>query len=88
MKVFIDGVLVSGVSSSTEEGDTMTTKEQIRAIRAATGLSQVKFSERFGIPRRTIEDWETGRMSCPLYVAEMLAALAKTDYHTPRLDQE
>lgn len=71
-----------------EERDPMTNKEQIRKIRESTGLSQVKFARRFGIPTRTIEDWETGRMSCPAYVAEMLAALAQTDYHTPRLTKE
>jgi putative transcriptional regulator len=63
----------------------MPTKEQMLAIRKSTGLSQAAFAKRFGIPRRTIEDWERGIMACPVYVAEMLAALAQTDYHTPRL---
>ena len=73
---------------SEEEEIIVSTKETIRAIRKSTGLSQVGFGIRFGIPRRTIEDWETGRAACPIYVAEMLEALAMTDYHTPRLAQE
>ena len=50
----------------------MTTAEQIRAIRAATGLTQQAFGERFGIPRRTIQEWEGGRMSPPPYVIRLL----------------
>ena len=47
----------------------------IKEIRAKTGLSQVKFCERFCIPRRTLEDWESGRNKCPDYTRLMLAQL-------------
>ena len=50
----------------------MTTAEQILAIRASTGLTQQAFGERFGIPRRTIQEWEGGRMSPPPYVIRLL----------------
>ena len=43
-------------------------------IRATTGLSQVKFAERFCVPRRTLEGWES-RGSCPDYVRLMMAEL-------------
>ncbi len=36
--------------------------------RAATGLSQVAISKKLGIPRRTIENWETGKAIPPEYV--------------------
>ena len=36
----------------------MTPSEQIKAIRAKTGLSQVKFSAQFGVPKRTLEHWD------------------------------
>lgn len=49
----------------------------IRDIRASTGLSQVAFAQRFCIPRRTVEDWEAGRRSCPDYVRLLLARAAK-----------
>lgn len=68
--------------------DIMTTKETIRAIRKETGLSQAAFGTRFGIPKRTIQDWEAGLRTCPAYVAEMLEYLSRTDYHTPRLEEE
>lgn len=49
----------------------------IRDIRANTGLSQAAFAQRFCIPRRTVEDWEAGRRSCPDYVRLLLAQAAK-----------
>lgn len=48
----------------------------IRDIRAGTGLSQAAFAQRFCIPRRTVEDWEAGRRSCPDYVRLLLAEVA------------
>lgn len=47
----------------------------IKELRATTGLSQVRFSERFLIPRRTLEDWESAKVSnkCPLYTRMLIA---------------
>ena len=45
----------------------------VKAIRAATGLSQAAFAQRFCIPRRTVENWESGTNTCPVYVRFLLA---------------
>lgn len=45
----------------------------VKAIRAATGLSQAAFAQRFCIPRRTVENWEAGTNTCPVYVRLLLA---------------
>lgn len=37
------------------------TAERVRAIRRAVSKSPKDFSERFGIPARTLEGWEQGR---------------------------
>ena len=43
----------------------------VRDIRAKIGLSQIQFAAHFGIPRRTLEDWErTG--SCAPYIRLMM----------------
>ena len=42
-------------------------------IRQHTGLSQTKFATRFCIPRRSIEDWESGARKCPDYLRLLLA---------------
>jgi len=44
----------------------------VKDIRAATGLSQRKFAEKYGIPRRTVENWEAGICRCPSYVLKLL----------------
>ena len=44
----------------------------IKEIRALTGLSQAKFAERYGIPKRTLEDWEAGRRKPAEYFLRLL----------------
>lgn len=48
----------------------MTPKE----MRAATGLTQARFAELTGIPRRTLQDWERGIRTPPPWLEKMLAA--------------
>jgi len=50
----------------------MTPAEQIRAIRAKTGLSQAAFCEKYDIPKRTWENWETGTRTPAPYVIRLL----------------
>lgn len=45
---------------------------EIREIRRKTGLSQAKFSEKYEIPKRSIENWEEGTRSAPQYVLNLL----------------
>ncbi len=57
----------------------------IKQIRAISGLSQVKFGQKYGIPRRTIESWECDKdnpnyRSCPEYVRRLLERVVKEDY--------
>lgn len=51
----------------------------IKELRQSTGLSQSAFSERFEIPRRTIEDWEAGRRNPPTYVTKLIELAIKSD---------
>lgn len=50
----------------------MTSSEQVKAIRASTGLSQKKFADKTGVPARTILSWETGDRKPPAYVIPLL----------------
>lgn len=45
----------------------------VREIRVFSGFSQQAFSDFFCIPRRTLEDWEGSRRSCPDYLRLLLA---------------
>lgn len=44
----------------------------IKDLRTKTGLSRRAFYEEFGIPERTLQDWETGKRTPPAYVFDML----------------
>ena len=52
----------------------------IKEIRSLTGLSQQKFGDKYGIPRRTIQNWEGGINDPPSYTLQMLEAQVKKDY--------
>ena len=52
----------------------------VKGIRERTGLSQARFEERYHIPKRTIEDWETERRTPPVYVVELLDRVTKEDF--------
>ena len=50
-------------------------KDEIKKLRAKTGLSIQKFADKYGIPFRTFQDWELGNRVPPDYVVEMLAKI-------------
>lgn len=44
----------------------------LKEARMRAGLTQAEMSERFEIPKRTIENWETGQRKCPVYVEKLI----------------
>lgn len=52
----------------------------VREIRERTGLSQRRFSARYEIPTRTIENWESGKSKAPDYVIKLLARVVWEDF--------
>jgi DNA-binding transcriptional regulator YiaG len=46
----------------------MTFKE----LRALSGMSQRAFAKYFGIPHRTVEDWERGLYNCSPYLLDLM----------------
>lgn len=47
-------------------------KERLKELRKELGLSQAKFAEKFGIPIRTIQDWEYGKREIRSYIVNMM----------------
>lgn len=41
-------------------------------LRQASGLTQAQFSERFEIPKRTIEEWDRGTRTPPEYLLKLI----------------
>lgn len=62
----------------------MTPAEQIKSIRASTGLSQAKFAAAFGIYPRTLQKWEGGERNPPPYLINLLRIAVK--YTMPHTD--
>ena len=50
----------------------METSEKMKWLRERTGLNRKEFSLHFGIPLRTVEDWEAGRRTPPEYLPRLL----------------
>ncbi|MBO5789552.1 MAG: helix-turn-helix domain-containing protein [Clostridia bacterium] len=46
----------------------MTFKE----LRQQSGMTQQQFAEYFGIPKRTVEDWERGVRKCNDYLLDLM----------------
>lgn len=51
----------------------MTVEEKIKKIRGNTGMNRKIFCEKYGIPVRTMEEWEAGRRTPPEYIPRLLA---------------
>lgn len=55
----------------------MTIAEEIRGLRAALAENTADFGARFRRSRRTVEDWEQGRVRPDAFVLDAIRALAK-----------
>lgn len=45
---------------------------EIKALRESTGLTQRAFAELLGIPKRSIENWESGVSKPPEYLIRLI----------------
>lgn len=52
---------------------------KIKELRNLAGMTQKGFAEYFGIPQRTVEDWERGVRVPPVYVLELIEYKLKSE---------
>lgn len=57
----------------------MTNAERVKEMRKETGLSAQKFGDKYGIPLRTIQEWERGGRTAPDYVIDLLERAVEED---------
>ena len=43
-----------------------------KELREASGMNKTQFAEYFGIPYRTIQNWELDVRQCPEYLLELM----------------
>lgn len=55
----------------TSKGD-FALKKTVKEIRDAYGMTRKQFCEYFGIPYRTVQDWELGHRKCPDYLIKLI----------------
>ena len=51
----------------------MESAKRIRDLRESIGMTRKEFSEYIGIPVRTLEDWEAGRRTPPVYIPRLIS---------------
>lgn len=61
---------------------------ELRELRETMGLNRREFAEMYGIPVRTIEDWEYGKRKMPVYLLRLLAYKVKLDALSRRMPEQ
>ena len=59
----------------------------IKDLRKATGMTQKAFAEYFGIPKRTIEDWEGNKARCSQYLLDLMQYKLEHEGYIKKGDQ-
>lgn len=57
----------------------MEIKDQVIELRKSTGMNRKEFCEYFGIPYRTVTEWERGTRTMPDYVLRLMAYKIKME---------
>ena len=52
----------------------------IKEFRKRTGLNQRAFADYFGVPLRSLQEWEQERKSPPVYVFAMMERIWKLEH--------
>lgn len=60
-------------------GKCLNNQEEVINLRKSTGMSRKEFCEYFGIPYRTLQDWELGNRKLPEYVLRMMQYQVKME---------
>lgn len=60
---------------------------EVKELRLKTGLSAQKFGDRYGIPMRTIQNWEYEKTIPPLYVVGLLRRVVLEDVENGVFDE-
>jgi DNA-binding transcriptional regulator YiaG len=72
----------------TNRGIFMGLREELIEMRAKTGMNRKEFSDYFGIPYRTVQDWELGNRQMPDYLLRLMAYKLEMEYIRKKGNQE
>ena len=54
-------------------------RKSLKTVREKAKLSRPQFEEKYGVPVRTLEDWDAGRRSAPQYIEDALVWAVERD---------
>ena len=57
----------------------MSRGKEVKELREKMGMNRREFSNYYGIPYRTVQDWEAGKRKLPDYVYRLMRYKAETD---------
>lgn len=63
-------------------------KEAIVSLREKTGMSRKEFCEYFGIPYRSMQDWELGNRAMPEYVLRLMEYKVQMDLLSKKKEEK
>lgn len=57
----------------------MSKQNEILELRKETGMNRSEFCNYYGIPYRTVQDWESGKRTMPDYVLRLMRYKAEVE---------
>lgn len=62
------------------EGDLMSRGKEVKELRGKMGMNRREFSDYYGIPYRTVQDWEAEKRELPEYLLRLMKYRAEVEY--------
>ena len=62
------------------EGDLMSRGKEVKELREKMGMNRREFSDYYGIPYRTVQDWEAEKRELPEYLLRLMKYRAEVEY--------
>ena len=62
------------------EGDLMSRGKKVKELREKMGMNRREFSDYYGIPYRTVQDWEAEKRELPEYLLRLMKYRAEVEY--------
>lgn len=62
------------------EDDLMSRGKEVKELREKMGMNRREFSDYYGIPYRTVQDWEAEKRELPEYLLRLMEYRAEVEY--------
>ncbi len=62
------------------EGDLRIRGKEVKELREKMGMNRREFSDYYGIPYRTVQDWEAEKRELPEYLLRLMKYRAEVEY--------